>query len=168
MVSGPVGDHGAAVMADRLGFDLPVESDCAPLWDLIERALNSGVEIHAMRDPTRGGISAVLHEWVESSKVTIEVEEEKIPVREEVWGLCEFLGLEPYSFACEGRVVFAVKRGEGENLVEILRRHPLGEGASLIGKVVKKGGKPLVLIKSPYGVERVMEPPAGELLPRIC
>ena len=168
VVSGPIGDHGAAVMAQRLEFDLPVESDCAPLWGLIEKVLSSGVEIHAMRDPTRGGLSAVLHEWAQSSKVTIRVEEEKIPVREAVWGLCEFLGLEPYSFACEGRVVFAVKGGQGEKLLKVLKGHPLGKEAALIGEVVEKSERPKVLIKSPYGIERILEPPAGELLPRIC
>ncbi|HIC08735.1 MAG TPA: hydrogenase expression/formation protein HypE [Aquificales bacterium] len=168
IVSGTIGDHGAAVMAQRLGFDLPIESDCAPLWGLIEPLLKSGVEIHAMRDPTRGGLSAVLHEWADSSKVDILVEEERIPIREEVLGLCEFLGLEPYHFASEGRVVIAVSPKDGDKVLEILRNHPLGKDAAVIGKVVGKSEKPKVILKTPFGVERIMEPPAGELLPRIC
>ena len=168
IVSGPIGDHGAAVMADRLGFDLPIESDCAPLWGLIEPLLQSGVEIHAMRDPTRGGLSAVLHEWAQSSKVDLLVEEEKIPIRQEVLGLCEFLGLEPYHFASEGRVAIAVHPKDAEKTLNLLREHPLGKEAAVIGKVLGKSERPKVILKTPFGVERIMEPPAGELLLRIC
>jgi len=168
IVSGFIGDHGAAVTAQRLGFDLPVASDCAPLWGLIEKILKGGFKLKAMRDPTRGGLSAVLYEWAQSSKVDIEVEEEKIPVRDEVWGLCEFLGLEPYHLACEGRVVIAVEAEDAPKVLEVLKNHPLGKEARIIGKVRGKSDRPKVILKTPYGVERVMEPPAGELLPRIC
>ncbi len=168
IVSGFIGDHGATVMAQRLGFDIAVESDCAPLWDLVEKVLKGGFKVKTMRDPTRGGLSAVLYEWAQSSQVDIEVEEEAIPIREEVWGLCEFLGLEPYHFACEGRIVFAVESKDAQKVLEVIRSHPLGRDAQIIGRVLGKSDKPKVLIKTPYGVERIMEPPAGELLPRIC
>lgn len=170
IVSGPIGDHGACVLAQREGFEFGEDfgSDCQPLWDLVEHLLKSGVEVHAMRDPTRGGLSAVLHEWAQSSMVSFLVEEEKIPIRQEVLGLCEFLGLEPYHLACEGRVVLAVKREDAEKALEVLRAHPKAKEASLIGYAVKPEGRPAVVLRTPYGTKRFLEPPAGELLPRIC
>lgn len=170
IVSGPIGDHGACVLAQREGFDFGEEfgSDCEPLWDLVEHLLKSGVKVHAMRDPTRGGLSAVLHEWANSSGVSFLLEEEKIPVRQEVLGLCEFLGLEPYHLACEGRVVIAVSKEDAEKALEILKDHPKGKEASLIGYATRADKKPTVLLKTPYGTTRFLEPPAGELLPRIC
>ncbi|MEN3029152.1 MAG: hydrogenase expression/formation protein HypE [Aquificaceae bacterium] len=170
LVSGPVGDHGACILAEREGFEFEgdFESDCTPLWDLVEPLLQSGVEVHAMRDPTRGGLSAVLHEWAEASGVSLLVEENNVPVRSEVLGICEFLGLEPYHLACEGRLVVAVKARDAEKALQVLKEHPKGRGANLIGYAVKAPGRPTVLLRTQYGTERLLEPPAGELLPRIC
>ncbi|MFN3975572.1 MAG: hydrogenase expression/formation protein HypE [Aquificaceae bacterium] len=170
IVSGPIGDHGACVLAEREGFDFGEEfkSDCQPIWDMVEHLLKGGVEIHAMRDPTRGGLSAVLYEWSRASKISFLIEEEKVPIRQEVLGLCEFLGLEPYHLACEGRVVFAVKEEDAEKALELLREHPKGQGASLIGYALREEGKPSVILRTPYGTKRLLEPPMGELLPRIC
>ncbi len=170
IVSGPVGDHGACVLAEREGFDFGEDfvSDCQPIWDLVEHLLKGHVKIHAMRDPTRGGLSAILHEWAQSSKVSFLIEEERVPIRREVLGLCEFLGLEPYHLACEGRVVFAVDKKDEEKALEVLRGHPKGVQSSLIGYAVKPDGKPTVMLRTPYGTRRFLEPPAGELLPRIC
>ncbi|HIP42911.1 MAG TPA: hydrogenase expression/formation protein HypE [Aquifex aeolicus] len=169
VVSGTVGDHGACILAEREGmeFDIPIESDCKSLWKMIEKLLSSGVEIHAMRDATRGGLAGVLNEWAEHSGVEIEVEEEKIPVREAVKGLCELLGFEPTHLANEGMAVIAAKEKDAEKLLEVLRSTEEGKNASIIGRVAKKGN-PKVVITTPYGVKRIMEPPAGELLPRIC
>ncbi|RUM30346.1 MAG: hydrogenase expression/formation protein HypE [Aquifex sp.] len=169
VVSGTVGDHGACILAEREGmeFDIPIESDCKSLWKMIEKLLNSEVEIHAMRDATRGGLAGVLNEWAEQSGVEIEIEEEKIPVREAVKGLCELLGFEPTHLANEGMVVIAVKEKDAEKLLEVLHSTEEGKNASIIGRVTKKGS-PKVVITTPYGVKRIMEPPAGELLPRIC
>jgi len=169
VVSGTVGDHGACILAEREGmeFDIPIESDCKSLWEMIEKLLSSGVEIHAMRDATRGGLAGVLNEWAEHSGVEIEVEEEKIPVREAVKGLCELLGFEPTHLANEGMAVIAAKEKDAEKLLEVLRSTEEGKNASIIGRVAKKGN-PKVVITTPYGVKRIMEPPAGELLPRIC
>jgi len=169
VVSGTVGDHGACILAEREGmeFDIPIESDCKSLWKMIEKLLISGVEIHAMRDATRGGLAGVLNEWAEQSGVEIEVEEEKIPVREAVKGLCELLGFEPIHLANEGMVVIAVKEKDAEKLLEVLHSTEEGKNASIIGRVAKKGS-PKVVITTSYGVKRIMEPPAGELLPRIC
>ncbi len=167
-VSGFLGDHSACILAHREGFDADVVSDCKSLWQLVEDVIRVGVRLKAMRDPTRGGLSAVLHEWARASKVEIEVEEEKIPIREAVLGLCEFFGLEPLHLACEGRIVFAVQQGQEEKLMQVLENHPLCESPSLIGRVLRKTDKPRVIIKNPYGVRRLMETPSGILLPRIC
>ncbi len=168
LVSGTVGDHGACIFALREGLEFEgLQSDCAPLWDLIRPLLEEGVEIKAMRDPTRGGLAAVLNEWAESSNVAIYVEEEAVPVDEKVLGLCEFLGIEPFSLASEGKMVLAVSPRDAERALEILRSHPLGERAAVIGEVREKpAGR--VILKTPYGVERFLEPPSGEILPRIC
>jgi len=168
IVSGTVGDHGACIFALREGLEFEgLKSDCAPLWDLVEPLLKEGVKVKAMRDPTRGGLAAVLNEWAQASKVGIFVEEEKIPLDERVLGLCEFLGIEPYNLASEGKMVIAVAPEDAERALEILRSHPLGQKAALIGEVREKpAGR--VVIKTPYGVERFLEPPSGEILPRIC
>ncbi|RLJ70372.1 hydrogenase maturation carbamoyl dehydratase HypE [Hydrogenivirga caldilitoris] len=169
IVSGTVGDHGACILAEREGmeFELPLESDCRSLWNMIERVLETGAQIHAMRDATRGGLAAVLNEWAQQSEVEIEVDEESIPVKEAVQGLCELLGFEPTHLANEGMVVFAVAEKDAGKVLETLREHPYGKEAELIGSVTGKE-KARVVLKTPYGVKRIMEPPSGELLPRIC
>ncbi len=168
IVSGSLGDHGACILAEREGFNIEVESDCSSLWDLIERVLSVGAEIHAMRDITRGGLSAVLHEWAISSKVSFVVEEENIPIKEPVQGICELLGLEPYHLACEGRVIMAVREKDAEIVLQSLREHPLGRDSVIIGRAVQVEKRLEVLLKTPYNTLRHLEPPAGELLPRIC
>lgn len=169
IVSGSVGNHGACILAEREGFefDVPVESDCKSLWGLVESVLRTGAEIRAMRDPTRGGLAAVLNEWATQSEVEIEVQEEDIPIDEPVLGLCDLLGFEPTHLANEGIVVIAVREEDAPVVLETLRKHPHGTGAKIIGKVVDRGN-PKVVLKTPYGAKRLMEPPTGELLPRIC
>ncbi len=168
LVSSTVGDHGACIFALREGLEFEgLKSDCAPLWDMVKRLLVKGINIKAMRDPTRGGLSAVLNEWAQASNVGIFVEEEKIPVDEKVLGLCEFLGIEPYDLASEGNMVIAVAPEDAQKALEILKSHPLGRKASIIGEV-KNQPKGKVILKTLYGVERILEPPSGEILPRIC
>ena len=168
LVSSTVGDHGACIFALREGLEFEgLKSDCAPLWDMVERLLEEGINIKAMRDPTRGGLSAVLNEWAQASNVGIFVEEEKIPVDEKVLGLCEFLGIEPYDLASEGNMVIAVAPEDAQKALEILKSHPLGRKASIIGEV-KNQPRGKVILKTLYGVERILEPPSGEILPRIC
>ncbi len=167
-VSGYLGDHGACILAERENFDVDLQSDCASLWSLVKDVIEGGVKVKAMRDPTRGGLASVLYEMARASYVDIEVEEERIPVRSSVLGLCEFLGIDPLHLACEGRMVFIVESGYEERLMEIMKNHPLAEKPSIIGKVVGKSQKPKVIVKNPYGVRRLMEPPSGILLPRIC
>lgn len=167
LVSGTVGDHGACIMAQREGIKIETElqSDCASLWPLIHKLIEAGIRTKAMRDPTRGGLAAVLNEWTELSKIGIEIVESSVPVRREVAGLCELLGLDPFSLASEGRFVLAVPEGDADRSLRLMRQHPLGSGAQIIGKVV---GGHQVILKSDYGTRKILEPPAGELLPRIC
>lgn len=169
LVSGTVGDHGACIYAQREGIDLETDlhSDCNSLWDMVEKLIESGVEIKAMRDPTRGGLSGVLNEWAISSDVEIEIFEDRIPVKQEVLGICELLGFEPYNLANEGKVVVAVKKEYAQKSIDILRNHPLGKDSQIIGHVNKRG-KGRVILKAPYGSSRIMDFPSGELLPRIC
>ncbi|MBK3332937.1 hydrogenase expression/formation protein HypE [Persephonella atlantica] len=169
ITSGTIGDHGACIMAQREEIDMEgeLQSDCETLWPLVEALIKENITIKAMRDPTRGGLSAVLNEWAEQSNIGIEIEEENIPVKDEVQGLCELLGLEPYTLANEGKLIIAVPQEEAEKTLSIMKNHPLGKDAQIIGKAVSDyTGK--VILKSPYGSKRIMEPPAGELLPRIC
>jgi hydrogenase expression/formation protein HypE len=176
IVSGNVGDHGTAVMSQREGIemDVEIESDCASLWSIIDAVLSCGIKVSAIRDATRGGLAAVLNEWAMAAGMDIYVEEDKIPVSGPVKGFCELLGFEPYQLACEGRAVFAVKPEFAEKALGILRSHPLGKNADIIGKAGGGGvsgrqdssGK--VILKGIYGVNRLLDYPSGELLPRIC
>ncbi len=168
IISGTVGDHGACILAAREGIDfqLPIESDCASLWTLLEGVLESDADLHALRDPTRGGLAGVLTEWAEASSVEIEIDEEQIPVKDAVRGACELLGMDPLHFACEGRVIIAVK-GNGEEILSKLKGHPRGRDAAIIGRVVSKD-QARVILNTSWNTRRVLEPPSGELLPRIC
>jgi hydrogenase expression/formation protein HypE len=169
IVSGTVGDHGACIMASREGIDfkLALESDCASLWPLVASVLDSGARVHAMRDPTRGGLAAVLNEWARQSAVEIEVAEEAIPVHNAVRGACELLGIEPTHLASEGRVVLAVNAADAEAVLGALQSHSVGEGSRVIGTVLASG-RPRVVLRSAYNTRRIMDPPSGEILPRIC
>lgn len=167
IVSGPIGNHGAVIMAHRNEFDIDLESDCASLWELVESVLTSNAKVHAMRDLTRGGLATTLHEFAENSSVEILVEEEKIPVEDAVIGLCEILGIEYYSLACEGRILISVAREDADMVLNLLKNSKLGKDASIIGKVLRKGKKG-VYIKSQYGGIRYLEEAPGEVLPRIC
>ncbi len=169
LVSGTVGDHGACILSARKGIDfqLPIESDCASLWTLVEGVLSTEAEVHALRDPTRAGLAGLLTEWAEASSVTIEIDEEKIPVREAVRGACELLGMDPLHFACEGRVAIAVAEVDAEEILMKLMAHPLGREAAVIGRVASNDPA-RVILKSSWNTRRILEPPSGELLPRIC
>jgi len=183
IVSGTIGDHGACILAQREGITLQtsLRSDCQSLWQLVNSLIESGIKIVAMRDPTRGGLAAVLNEWASASNIEIEITESAIPIKPEVFGICEMLGMEAVTFACEGRMVIAVNKNDAQRALETLRSHPLGRDASIIGvvKTIKNVGAGLVpallqgypyqvILKSDYGTSRIMELPSGELLPRIC
>lgn len=166
IVTGTLGDHGATILnlREQLGIDGALESDCAVLTPLIQ-AIRHLPGIKAMRDATRGGVNAVAHEFAASSGCGIELNERYLPVKQAVRGLCELLGLEAVNFANEGKLVIAVERDAVPAIIEVLRQHPLGRDATLIGEVVERKG---VRLTGLYGVKRTLELPFSEPLPRIC
>ena len=163
IVSRDIGRHGSVVMAHRYEVQTDLNSDCKILWEEVKALIDAGIDIKALRDATRGGLSAVLNEWAIASKVGIEIEEEKIPISDEVVGLCEIFGFEPMDLANEGTFIVAVNENDANKAKEILKK--FNENAEIIG-VVKEGEK--VVLKSPWGSKRYIELPKGELLPRIC
>ncbi len=163
LISGDIGRHGAVILAKRYGVDTNLNSDCKILWEEVNALIDAGVEIKAMRDATRGGVSAVLNEWVKSSNIGIEIKEESIKISDEVLGLCEIFGFEALDLANEGTFVVAVKSEDAKKAEEILKK--FNENAGVIGEVVE--GNRVILI-SPWNTKRVIELPKGELLPRIC
>ncbi len=169
IVSNEVGNHGATILSEReeLRLESELKSDCASLWGMVDALLKSGVKPLAMRDATRGGLSAVLNEWANASNVCVELEEKHIPVCDEVKGLCEFLGFEPLELANEGTFVLCVEEADVNKTLEILRSFKEGEKAQLIGSVTDEHLKKVIL-KNPWGSSRFLRPPQGELLPRIC
>jgi hydrogenase expression/formation protein HypE len=169
LVSGDVGRHGMAIMAVREGlqFESAIESDSAPVHEIVLEMLKAGVEIHCLRDLTRGGLASALNEIAEASRVRVEVEEKSIPVREDVHAACEILGLDPLHVACEGRFVALVAGRDAERALKIMRGHVTGAGSAAIGRVAENAA-PLVTLKSAIGASRILDMPSGEQLPRIC
>lgn len=167
ILSGDIGRHGIAIMAAREGleFETAIESDCAPLASLVRGLINDGIEIHCMRDLTRGGLASALVEIAEAGRVGISIEEALIPVREDVRGACEILGFDPLYLANEGRFVLFVPEAHAERAVEMMNERPYGEGATRIGTVGELSG---VVLKSRIGAARIVEMFTGEQLPRIC
>jgi hydrogenase expression/formation protein HypE len=169
LLSGDVGRHGIAIMAAREGleFETAIESDCAPLNGSVQRLLDAGLEVHCLRDLTRGGLGTTLIEIAEASKLQIAIEETRIAVREDVLGACEVLGFDPIYLANEGRMVVFVPDSQADKALEILCDGPGGEFASRIG-VVKKEVPGMVTLKSRIGTTRIVDMLTGEQLPRIC
>jgi hydrogenase expression/formation protein HypE len=169
IVSGPVGDHGIAVMAAREGidFETALVSDSAPVLAPVRALLDAVPATHVLRDPTRGGLATALCEIALSSKVGIRLEEAEIPVRPEVRGACELLGFDPLYVACEGRFLAIVPGDRAEEAVAAVRSQPGGEGARRIGSVVADDPGRLVLCTR-IGTHRLLERLTGEQLPRIC
>ena len=169
VVSGTIGDHGIAIMSVREGieFETVLESDTAPLTDLVRVMLEACPSIRAMRDPTRGGVSSAMNELAEASRVGVRLDEAAIPVRREVRGACEMLGLDPLYVANEGKLIAVVAAEDAKRLVEVMRAHPLGRNAALIGQVVAEHPG-MVTMRSLVGGERVVTRLSGEQLPRIC
>lgn len=169
IVSGDVGRHGAAILMERegLGISGDLQSDCATLWPAVEALLDANVNISALRDATRGGLSAVLNEWAVQSKVCLEIEEAKVPVDEAVQGICELFGFEAFDFANEGTFIIAVAQQHALLAIEALQNIDITHKASIIGRVTMKKEKKVIL-HSLYGSSRYLDLPKGELLPRIC
>lgn len=169
LINGDIGRHGIAIMAERegLSFESKIESDCAPLNDIVMELIKKGIEIHCMRDLTRGGLASALNEIAKSSKTHIQIYEEAIPVCEEVKGACEILGFEPIYVANEGRFIAFIPQSQVDSALKIMRSHPLGAQSSVIGKVIDNS-QSLVTMKTIIGVTRIVDMLTGEQLPRIC
>jgi hydrogenase expression/formation protein HypE len=169
LVSGTMGDHGIAIMSVREGieFETVLESDTAPLASLTEAMLRECPAIRCMRDPTRGGLSSALNELAAASQVGIKLHEAAIPIRPEVHAACEMLGLDPLYVANEGKLIAVVPADDADRVLDVMKRHPLGRDAVIIGEVVADHPG-LVLLRSLVGGERVVTLLAGEQLPRIC
>ncbi|MBI4877559.1 MAG: hydrogenase expression/formation protein HypE [Acidobacteria bacterium] len=169
LVSGCLGDHGIAILAEREGleFECPVASDSAALHTLVAAMLDASSEIRALRDPTRGGLSSTLNEIAGQSRVGIAIEDRAIPIREAVRGACELLGLDPLYVANEGKLVAIVAPEAAERVLAAMRSHPLGAGAARIGEV-RQAYPGLVTLRTSLGTTRVVDMLSGDQLPRIC
>ena len=169
LLSGSLGDHGMAIMAEResLGFDSPIVSDTAALHGLIDTMLASGADIHVLRDPTRGGLATTLNEIARQSGVGMMVQEKDLPVKPAVAAACELLGLDPLYVANEGKVVAICAPEDAERLLAVLRSHPLGTEAAIIGRVVDDAHH-FVQMTTAFGGKRIVDWLSGEQLPRIC
>jgi hydrogenase expression/formation protein HypE len=169
ILSGPIGNHGIAVMAERNGltFDPPVLSDTAPLWSLIELVLDASKGVRAMRDPTRGGLATTLKEFAAESGLCLVLEEGLLPVAPGVRGACELLGLDPMYVANEGVMLAVVSPDVSESLLDKMRGHPSGREAALVGEV-QSAPEGMVLLRTEIGGSRMVDMLQGEQLPRIC
>ncbi len=168
IVSGTIGDHGIAILSHREGleFETALESDLAPLNGLIERILGVTTP-HAMRDPTRGGLASCLADFATSSGVGLDIYERDIPIRQEVRAACEMLGVDPLHVSCEGKIVVAVPEKDARAVLDVMRTHPYGKDAAIIGKATKEHEK-IVVLETSIGGRRILQKPLGELIPRVC
>ena len=169
IISGTMGDHGIAVLSSRKGleFETTLKSDCAPLNKMILEVLEAGAEVKFMRDPTRGGVATTLNEIVKGSGFGITLDENTLPVAEEVKGACELLGLDPLYVANEGKILFIVSPDSEEKALDCLRKNKYGVNAQVIGEVNEENiGK--VCLKTRLGTTRIIDMPTAEQLPRIC
>ncbi len=169
LLSGTIGDHGISIMSVREGieFETVLESDCAPLTDLVQSMFHASQSIRCMRDPTRGGVASALNELAVASRVGVRIEERAIPLKPEVRAACEILGLDPLYVANEGKLISVVPRNMAERVLSAMKNHSLGRHAAIIGEIVDNHVG-MVVQKSLVGGERVVTMLAGEQLPRIC
>lgn len=169
LVNGLLGDHGVAILAARgeMALDCTIESDCAPLHELISALLARAPGVRCLRDATRGGIATVLNEIAQASGVGIEIEEAHCPIREQVRGFCEILGLDPLYLANEGKIVAVVAPEDANAALAAMQAHPLGVDARVVGRVTQgQGGR--VVMRTLLGGSRIVDMLVGEQLPRIC
>lgn len=165
IVSGYLGDHHAAILSNRMSIDNSIESDCAPLNEMVLGLIKAGIEVHAMRDVTRGGLGTVLNELSKSSGCAIELEETKLPVNDQVKSFCKILGLDILHMGNEGKMTVIVPESESEKALQIIRSSRYGEAAAIVGKVTEGEG---VSIVTSLGGRRGVGVLIGEGLPRIC
>jgi hydrogenase expression/formation protein HypE len=169
LISGSIGDHGIAILSQRAGleFETEIQSDSAALHTLVAEILGVTHEIRCMRDPTRGGVSSTLNEIAQQSGVGIEIEEASLPIHEEVRGACELFGLDPLYVANEGKLIAIVAPQAAGDVLQAMRRHPMGCEARIIG-AVKEDHVGLVIMRTPLGTMRIVDMLSGDQLPRIC
>ncbi|MGI6465425.1 hydrogenase expression/formation protein HypE [Methanobacterium sp.] len=166
ILTGSVGDHGMALMSYRegFGFDTDLKSDVAPVWGMVEAALDIG-GVHAMKDPTRGGIANALNEMAEKSGVGMFLDEDKIPVKREVIAASDMLGIDPYEVANEGKVVMGVAPEKADEILEAIRKNKYGKDAQIIGEVTQDKH---VILETSMGGKRILEAPIADPVPRVC
>jgi hydrogenase expression/formation protein HypE len=166
IVSGTIGDHGIAILAHREGFNLgeQIHSDVAPVWGMVKEALAAG-EIHAMKDPTRGGFASSINEMARKAGVGVRVYEEYLPLRKNVRSAAGMLGIDPLEVANEGKVVMGVPEQDADEVLAAIRRHKYGRDAMIVGTVTNGSG---VVMETLVGGERFIEPPVGDPVPRVC
>jgi hydrogenase expression/formation protein HypE len=167
IVSGNLGDHHACIMSQRMGIENNIKSDCANLGSIVKQLLECKIAVRSMRDITRGGLGTVLNEIAEASSVAIEIEESSIPINPEVKALCEILGLDPLYMANEGKFLCIIPQEDEEKALSIFKSNPIGENATVIGKVISSNYN-LVTLKTRLGGKRIVDILYGEGLPRIC
>lgn len=169
IVNGVLGDHGAAILAARgdLALSTAIESDCQSLGALMEAVLAAATDVRGARDATRGGLASALNEMAEAAGVTIEIDEDSLPLRNEVKGMCEILGLDPLYLANEGTLVLFVPADQANAALDAMRSTEAGRGAVVVGRAMEKGALPVVM-KTSFGGTRVVDMLVGEQLPRIC
>ena len=169
LVNGTIGDHGVAILQARadLGFATKVASDCRPLNGLVATLLATCPEVHCLRDATRGGVATVLNEFAAATRLCLRIRETALPIRDEVRGVCELLGLDPLYMANEGKLVAVVPRPDAERALAALRSHPYGREAAIIGEV-EEVPEETVVLTTLFGGSRILDMPVGEQLPRIC
>ena len=162
-----MGDHGISLLSFRegYGFEADVKSDIAPLNHLIEDVMRVGGAV-SMKDPTRGGFANAINEWSSKSNIGVEIEETAVPISEPVRNACELLGLDPLSIGNEGKVVIGAVPEMAEEIVRVLRRSPLGKNAAIVGRATSKYER--VVLRTEVGGHRILEPPVGDPVPRIC
>lgn len=173
IVTGSLGDHGITIMSTRqsMSFSSNITSDCAPLNHLIQDVICVAPNVHAFRDPTRGGIASTLNEFAETAQVDISIEEGKLPVKPQVLGACEMLGYDICQVANEGKMMIVVPESEAEPALNACKNNKYGKDASIIGEVTEmksKNNPPRVTLKTPFGTSRILDMLVGQQLPRIC
>lgn len=169
IINGDIGRHGIAIMAKREGleFEHTIESDCAPLNEIVQDIINSGIDIHCLRDLTRGGLSSTLNELASSSHKEIIIDEISVPVHEDVRGACEILGFDPMYVANEGKFIAIVPAKDADRCLKVMKAHQYGTDSSLIGRI-NSADETIVKLKSRIGTMRILDMLSGEQLPRIC
>lgn len=165
LLSGNLGDHHAAILSERMGIENEIASDCAPLCSIVTNLIEGGIDVHCMRDVTRGGLATVLNEAADQSGCSVEVWEEAIPVSREVKGFCDILGLDPLYMANEGKMIAVVPKAQAEEALKAVQKSPYGKNARMIGTIIEGKG---VRMKTKFMGSRIIDVLYGEGLPRIC